>query len=705
MKNNCTIILLFFSILFPILSFAQNESIGFKEQKIAETVTTILHDSHYNPAEINDAFSKAVFHTFLTALDPDKRVFLVSDIKEFKKNETNIDDLIKTNDLTFFNLVYDRVVKRKKESKIIYTALLQKPTNLYVDENINPDDDKLDYTKNHTELKNRWRLQLKYFILKNLGVNLEEAAYEYGAKKPNQKFIELEKSTREALLKKINNDSENIDILTREYFFEKYINAIVVQFDSHSLYMINSKKNQSEINLTGKLVGIGARLVIENELITIGEIAYGGPAFNSKRIDVGDIILKVTEKNNIPFDITGLKLPEVTALMKGNIGTTITLTIKKDDGSIIEVPIKRELIEFKDSYAKSCIVEKNGKKFGIIDLPKFYKDFDDTNNRDAAKDIQNEIEFLKKEGIDGIVMDLRNNGGGAVDTAIDITGLFIETGPIVQIKSAIKTKEILSDMNPKMQWEGPLVVLLNNNSASASEIFAAAIQDYKRGIIMGSKQSYGKGTVQKTTNLDLYIPKGTGRDYGALKTTVKKIYRISGSSTQLEGISSDIVMPDEFLFVKYGERNKSNVMAWDKIEALPFTKWNSHTNFETVIGASNKRIAENRDFQLLNGYAEYLSKKEQNNTVSLNVEKYKLDQNRDKDELNKFDRINNYKNNLIFKSTANELSLIEKTPSLGVKRKEWQDTLINDIYIDEALNVLIDLKNNTIENEKINSKK
>ncbi len=697
MKNNYAFILLILSISFPKISFAQNQSIDPKEQKIVETVTTILHDSHFNPAEINDAFSKAVFHAFLISLDPDKRIFLASDIQEFKKQETNIDDLIKTNSLVFFNLVYDRVVKRMKESKVIYTALLQKPTDLYTDENINPDDDKLDYTKNHGELKNRWRMQLKYFILKNLATNLEDTAYQYGAKHPNLKFIELEKSTRASFLKKINGDSENIDILDREYFFEKYINAIVVQFDPHSLYMKNSKKNKSEINLTGKLVGIGARLVIENESIAIGEMAYGGPSFNSKQIDVGDIILKVAEKNNIPVDIAGLKLPEVVALMKGNIGTTVTLTIKKEDGNIIEVPIKRDIIEFKDSYAKSCVAEKNGKKFGVIDLPKFYKDFDDPNNRDAAKDIQNEIEFLKKEGVEGILIDLRNNGGGAVDTAIDITGLFIETGPVVQIKSGNKTKEILSDINPKIQWEGPLVILLNNDSASASEIFAAAIQDYKRGIIMGSKQSYGKGTVQKMTNLELYTPKGTGKNYGALKTTIKKIYRINGSSTQVEGVSSDIVIPDEFLYVKYGERNKSNVMVWDKIEALPFTKWNSLINFETVIAASNKRIAENMDFKLLNEYAEYLSKKEQSNTVSLNVEKYKMEQNRDKNELNKFDEIHNYKNNLIFKSTTNEVALIKKTPSLGVKRKEWRDALATDIYIDEALNVLVDIKNNSIE--------
>jgi carboxyl-terminal processing protease len=478
------------------------------------------------------------------------------------------------------------------------------------------------------------------------------------------------------------------------------MNAIVLQFDPHSLYMRDSEKNKSDINISGKIVGIGARLVIKDEFIAIGEMAYGGPASNTKQIEVGDVILKVAEGDNLPISIIGLKLPEVTELMKGKLGTIVNLTLKKEDGGIKTISVKRDIIEFKDSYAKSCIVEKKGKKFGVIDLPKFYKDFDDENNRDAAKDVRGEIEFLKKDGINGIVIDLRNNGGGAVDTAIDITGLFIEKGPVVQIKSSNKTKEVLSDTKSEIVWDGPLVVLLNNDSASASEILAAAIQDYKRGIVMGGKQSYGKGTVQKTTDLDLYSPKGSEGNCGALKTTIKKIYRVSGSSTQLQGISSDIVMPDEFSHVKYGERDKDNAIAWDKIEALPYKKCNHLTNFENVVTASKKRIDESKYFYLIDQNAAYLSKKEQNTLVSLNVVKYKKALDENKEELERFAGINHYDNHLDFKSTAGELKLIQKSPSLGVKRKNWHAILIEDIYIDEALNVLYDLKNSPMENKK-----
>lgn len=699
MRNNYAFILLGFTFLFPQNGFSQDEIINEKEQKILETVTTILHDSHYSPIEINDDFSKAVFTTFINSLDPDKRFFLASDIVEFKKHEISIDDLIKANNLIFFNLVYNRVVKRMKETKSICTNLLEKTNDYFIDESINRNIALVDFAKNNSELKNRLRIELKYFILQKMAPNLGDAVTEENSKRPTKKFIELEKTERELYSKNLEESRYNVERLSREYFFEKYINAMVLQFDPHSQYMNNSHKIDSEIKLTGKLVGIGTRLILKNKLFTIAEIAYGGPASNSKKIDVGDVILKASEGNNVPIDIGGLTLTEAAVLMKGAIGTTLNLTLKKEDGSVKDVSIKRDVIEYKDSFAKSCVVEKNGLKLGIIDLPKFYKDFDDANNRDAAKDIKNEIAFLKKEGIEGIVIDLRNNGGGAVDTAVDITGLFIEKGPIIQIKSS-KNKEILSDLDPKIEWKGPLVVLLNNDSASASEIFAAAIQDYERGIIMGSKNSYGKGTVQKTNNLDLYFPKGSEGNYGGLKTTIKKIYRINGNSTQLKGVISDIAMPDEFSYAKYGESSEKNVIVWDKIEGLPFKKYNNLSRFETVITNSKKRMAENNFFRLLDKKAAYLSKKEMNPIVDLNAKNYKLNldasKEKDMEELNKFAEINNYRNSLIFKSTATELELIKKMPSLGDKRKEWHTSLTTDIYIDESLNVLVDMKKNLI---------
>lgn len=690
MKNYLILYFLSLVIFSPIIGHAQNKLTDKEEQKIIETVTTILQNSHYKPAILNDSFSKAVFTDFLIALDADKRIFLASDIDEFKKYETTLDDLIKSSDLTFFNLVYDRVVKRMGETKVIYTNLLQKPIDFTVDESINPIDNTLAYTRNQRELKNRWREQLKYLLLENLADSLAKKPFTF-----DSRFVELEKNTRVAFLKKINSNKENIDILTRAYFFEKYINAIVLQFDPHSRYMILSK-NESDINLAGKLVGIGARLVIKEEAIAIGELAYGGPAFNSKQIEVGDVILSVTEKNNIPIDITGFKLPEVVALMKGTIGTQLTLSLKKENGSVKTLTIQRDVIEINDSFAKSCVVEKNGKKFGIIDLPKFYKDFEDTNSRDAAKDVQKEIDHLKQEGINGIIMDLRNNGGGAFDAAIDITGLFIKSGPVVQIKSANRSKEILEDKNESIQWEGPLVVLLNNDSASASEIFAGAIQDYQRGIIMGSKQSYGKGTVQKISDLEAYIPKASAGKFGALKTTIKKFYRINGGSTQLKGIASDIVMPDDYLFSNYGERGFQNAIAWDTIEPLPYTKWPSGSNFEKIIAASNKRIEANKHFQLLRNQAQFKAQNEQNELVNLNIEKYQAAYLKNKDVSNLYLANKNYENDLFFQSTTNELAQIKKTPTLGVKRKEWHNLLATDIYIEEALNVLNDLKNNEL---------
>lgn len=677
------------AVLFPQIGFSQS-NIEIQEKKLLETILVKLRDSHYRLAKINDEFSKTVFNQYINSLDKDHHFFLESDITEFKKLETKIDDQIINNDLSFFEMTYDRIIKRMKEAKVLYTDISKTANNYSIDESVNIHfgDDK--FPRNHSELKNRWRLQMKYLVLDTL--TKRKAKYpQYASKKT---FDELENEARKNIFQKFNNNCYNVEHLDREHFFTLYINAIVNIFDPHSKYIRPYDKNEAEMETGGKLADVGLSLKLSNNFITIKEIIYGGPASKNKNIEAEDVILKMAEGDSKPVDVIGFSLSKFMSLMKGNIGTTISLTIKKQDGSIQNVSLKRDIIEFKDSFVKSSIVEKNGAKFGIIDLPKFYKDFDDKNNRDAAKEVKNELELLKNEGVEGILIDLRNNGGGAVASAIEITRLFIDQGPVVQIKSANGAKEVLSDADTKTQWDGPLVVLLNYDSASASEIFAAAIQDYKRGIIMGSKQSFGKGTVQKSSDIDLLHPNGTRENHGVLQTTIKKIYRINGASTQLEGVSSDIVMPDKFSYVGHGERKKENVLPWDKISPVPFKP--SINNFESIIAASKLRIAKSPYFQLIDMYAQFLNKKKEDYIVNLNVVKYKVEHNRKTEELNNFNEINNYENNLIFKSTSKELSLIKNTPSLDLKRKEWHQNLSTDIYIDEAINVLSDMKSDTL---------
>ncbi|WP_394759035.1 carboxy terminal-processing peptidase, partial [Flavobacterium sp.] len=346
------------------------------------------------------------------------------------------------------------------------------------------------------------------------------------------------------------------------------------------------------------------------------------------------------------------------------------------------------------------VVEKNGIKYGVIYLPKFYIDFENNDNRDAAKDIAIEVERLKKEGVQGIVMDLRDNGGGSLKTVVDITGLFIEEGPVVQIKSAKGKKEVLFDHDSKVQWDGPLVVMINNFSASASEIFAAAIQDYKRGVVIGSKQSYGKGTVQNVIDLNQFVPKNDPMgDFGALKTTTQKFYRINGGSTQLEGVSSDIAIPDRYSYIKIGERDVNNAMPWDKIDEAPFEVLKSINNFETVVINSQKRIVENPQFKLIDENAKWINDRKEDNVISLNINKFKQEQVAIEGATKKFKEIAKFQNQLKFTSLPQELELIKKDSLLGQKRKDWHESLSKDAYVEEAINVLGDIKGAKIVNK------
>jgi carboxyl-terminal processing protease len=369
----------------------------------------------------------------------------------------------------------------------------------------------------------------------------------------------------------------------------------------------------------------------------------------------------------------------------------VRLTVKKVDGTLSVISIIRDIVEIEETYAKSSVVEKNGVKYGVIYLPKFYIDFENNDGRDAAKDMAIEVERLKKEGVKGIVVDVRDNGGGSLKTVVDIAGLFIEQGPIVQVKSAGRKKEVLFDRDAQVQWDGPLVVMINSFSASASEILAAAIQDYRRGIIIGSKQSYGKGTVQNVIDLNQFVRGNTVGDLGALKTTTQKFYRINGGSTQLEGVSSDVAMPDRYTYLKMGERDIENAMPWDKIDPAEYTFWNKQANFDAAIEKSKSRILANSTYQLINENAAWIDQRNKENTYSLNLDQFKKEQEALTQKAKKYKSISDYQTNLKFHSLPYEEQLMQTDVSLKEKRVRWHEALGKDIYIEEAINVLGDL--------------
>ena len=455
--------------------------------------------------------------------------------------------------------------------------------------------------------------------------------------------------------------------------------------------------------MSGKFEGIGARLQKKNEGIEVSELISGGPAWRGKMLEQGDVIIKVGQGNDEPIDIAGMRLDDVIKKIKGPKGTLVKLTVKKVDGTVKVVPIVRDEVETEETFAKSTTVNKDGKLFGVIYLPKFYQSFENKSQRDAFKDVAQEIERLKALNVQGIVMDLRDNGGGSLETVVKMTGLFIDKGPVVQVKPAGGKAQVLPDTDPKVQWDGPLVVMINNYSASASEIFAAAIQDYKRGIVVGSKQSYGKGTVQNVFELNEFVRGNQYGDLGALKTTTQKFYRVNGGSTQLEGVKSDIVMPDRFSFMETGEKDEKSALPWDKIEPAIYTPLN--VNFDKVIANSKNRIASNENFNLITENAKWINDRKEDNTISLNYSSYKKELAEIEVQTKKFKELEKFKNNLTFTSLPYELELMAKDELLKEKRDRWHAELVKDIYMTETLNVLNDLTSKDVNTSLAKAKK
>ena len=694
MKRNYKVILLITALSAVLWSFIPTKKTEDpeKDKLLLELLTYVLEKGHYSPVDINDTFSKEVYDKYITGIDPTKRFFLYNDIKEFDQYKQVIDDMIKTKDLSFFYLTNARLLKRISESKSIYKSLLAKPFDFTTEETINTDYEKQSYAKTEKDLKERWRKQLKLSLLSSIA-DKEKLEKSKKDKDPNYKeksFDLIEKEARESSLKSLN---EYFDFIENELdsndWYSIFINSIVEQFDPHTFYFSPEEKDKFDISMSGKFEGIGARLQKKDNSVEVSELISGGPVWRGKELEAGDVILKVAQGNAEPLDIAGMRLDDVVKKIKGAKGTEVRLTVKKVDGTITVISIIRDEVETEETFAKSTIVEKEGIKFGVIYLPKFYISFDNKDNRDAYKDVAIEIERLKEQNIQGIIMDLRGNGGGSLETVVNMTGLFIEQGPVVQVKSSDRKKDILSDKDPGVQWTGPLVVMVDNFSASASEIFAAAIQDYKRGIIIGSKHTYGKGTVQNIIDLNQFVRSNSFGDLGALKTTTQKFYRIHGGSTQREGVLSDIIMPDRFAYLDMGERDEKNALAWDKIDAAEYNP--IFSGFETIISKSNERIASNPYFKLIDENAKWIFERKDENDYDLNIVKFKNRIDATDMKLKKFKLLSEYKNNLTFTSLPYEADLFKTDSVLKEKRVRWHEELGKDIYIDEALNVLNDL--------------
>ncbi len=669
-----------------------------KDRVLIGVLRYILKEGHYEPKKLDDSFSKAVYKDFIDEIDPVKRYFTQKDIDDFSKYKFQIDDQLKREDLSFYSLVIERFNTRLLESQAFYLKILEKPFNFNRNENIYIDYKELAFAKNKVDLYDYWRKQMKFSTLGRLQnmKAIEKDKFKEDSTYVKKSFVTLEKEARAKTLENMNDFYERIQELDHTDWFATFVNSVVEEFDPHTTYFAPKIKEQFDINISGKIEGIGARLQQKNDYTKIVEVISGGPAWKQGELEVGDIILKVAQKDEAAVDIVGMRLDNAIKLIKGKKGSQVILTVKKVDNSLQQITIIRDVVELEDTFVKSSIALKDGKKYGVINLPKFYIDFNDAKSRDSASDMEQEIERLKKENIDGLLLDLRNNGGGSLRTAIEIGGLFIEKGPIVQVKYRDQSPAVKNDVDSKVQWKGPLVILVNELSASASEILAAAMQDYNRAVIIGSNHTYGKGTVQNVIPLNNYYryPK----DLGAVKLTIQKFYRINGGSTQLEGVKPDIAMPGKYSYVDIGEREQNNPLKWDKIAKAEYAPIKSYKNFEKVIENSKNRIANNKEFMLIDSYAKWLKEEQDNATFSLNYVKNSKENKAHDEKIKLFKNVFKYNSSNEFVSSKKEQQLIQKDSILGTKRKAWHKNLKKDIYIEEALNVLseLQLKNNTL---------
>ncbi len=686
---------LFFA--FKNSGFGNTDIVVTQRQRLLSSVGSILEDLHYSPKNINDAFSKQVFKKFLDELDGDKSHFLQSDITGFQKYETTIDDEIHGGPIEFVPAVSAVYDKRITEVMALYKEILATPFEFSKDETTVLEGDKLAYVATAEERKERWRKKLKFFILERY-VDLVDTREK---NKDQKDFVvktdaELEKEARARVLKVMNETYERIQKTFKEdERFNSFVNVITNLMDPHSDYFPPVEKRGFDERMSGEFYGIGAQLQKDDYGIKIASIVPGGAAWKSGEVVVNDVITKVAQGKEEPVDVSGFDTQDAVKLIRGNKGTEVRLTLKKQDGSIKVVAMTREKVVQDEGYAKSAVIQNGADRIGYISLPDFYANFEDADGHHCADDVAKEVVKLKAENVKGIVIDLRNNGGGSLYEVVKMVGLFIKNGPVVQVKerSGKVDQNTWRDNDESVLYDGPLAVMVNEFSASASEIFAGAIQDYKRGIIIGSTSTYGKGTVQRQIPFGNRNDQYSNRtDLGAMTLTFQKFYRVNGGSTQLKGITPDVVLPDALEYYKGREKDNPEALPWDEIPKVSYNVWQNSTGYEAVIRKENDKIRSNASLNLLNSNLQWLAKNAEM-PVSLNITKYRDRQKQIISTVNQNNSLLKSKEEMNVQSLEADKDKFYNNPDKqkGERYQAWLKLLKSDMHINESVSVVSDL--------------
>ncbi|MCW3070384.1 MAG: carboxyl-terminal protease [Bacteroidetes bacterium] len=667
-----------------------------KDEAIDQILMQSLNNVHYSPLTLNDEFSEKVYKLYMQRLDYNKKFLLQSDVDELKKLNHSIDEDITTGRFSFFDKSYSIITKRVDEAQAYYKDILSQPFDFSKDEDIQLDEEKLSFAKNSAELKEAWRKSLKYQVLARMvemSDNQDKAKEKSDTVQLKSKET-LEADARKKVLKSNDDYFKRIREFDRNDRLAVYFNSITGIYDPHTEFFPPKDKANFDISMSGQLEGIGAQLQEKDGYIKVSSIVPGSASWKQGQLKPGDLILKVAQGANEPVDLTDMRMDDVLPLIRGKKGTEVRLTVRKPDGSTTVIPLIRDIVVIEESYAQSVIL-KGKKNIGYIKLPSFYADFNGNGGRSCSKDIKKELEKLKAENVDGVILDLRYNGGGSLPDVVDMAGLFIDKGPIVQVKQKTGAPQVLEDKDPSTVYDGPLVVMVNSNSASASEIMAAAIQDYKRGVIVGtSPASFGKGTVQRFYNLDDYLPAqyNTIKPLGEVKITTQKFYRINGGATQLKGVIPDIVLPDPYYLLDQGEKEQDYPMAWDEIAPAKYNTWKPTYSVDKLKSNSESRVKSSAGFGILNDAAKRLKKQKDNTIVSLNFDKYVAEQKKNKEEAKKMDELDKEILAMdIMTLKADETAATADSVTVA-KKKDFYKALKKDIYLNETVSIINEMK-------------
>lgn len=698
----------------------QGESYDTNRSKLVGNILkNALEAYHYSNAKIDDKMSSKSFDQFIEMIDYNKQFFLKSDVEALNKYRNRFDDQMVSGKVEIVDQVLDILTKRIRLIENYRKEFFKGSISFNENEYIELDPKKRDFVKNEDELKDLWRKLFKQSVLTRYMALVDEQNDDGKDKKKNEKKEALKKKekkkkltdtemhakAKEAIAKKYEKLFSRLLKDGRDDYVENFFNSITTSFDPHTNYLAPKRKEDFDIDISGSLEGIGAVLQEEDSYIKVVTIVPGGAAWRQKDLEVGDLIISVGQSEGEPVDLIDMKVDDAVRYIRGKKGTEVRLTVKKTDGTVKTIPIVRDVVEIAASFAKSSVVEnKNlGIRIGYIYLPKFYRDFSNDGERKCSDDVRREVEKLKKANVDGIILDLRNNGGGALEDARQMAGLFIDQGPVVQIRDHEGKLEVLRDTDPAVVYSGPLVVMTNMFSASASEIVAAAMQDYGRAVVVGGEYSHGKGTVQAVLNLNNGpLLSMFGPALGALKVTIQKFYRITGASTQFKGVTPDLVLPDPMSYTKSREKELDNALPWDEIARLSYTPWpKPKYDLAVLKKRSLKRVEKDERLQKIVKSVNYLTKKRDETRFPLNLvelkkqddESKKLSEELKKNEQNKDILVSNYEDEDTLKMGKKIRKGDEKKWQEDIKRRkeEWVEGLQKDAQLGETLFVMKDM--------------